>query len=72
MKKLINLTIPVLIAVVWSVLLVTTLQDIGELAAAVAGPSPDLFGPAIQITAEPLAPEVKKAALRVQTDGKVG
>ena len=55
MKKVIELTIPIVVAVAWSVLAVTTLQDVGELAVAVAGPSPDQFGPAIEITPEPVS-----------------
>jgi hypothetical protein len=55
MKKIMELTIPVLIAFTWSVLAISTLQGVGELAAAVAGPSPEQYGPAIQITPEPVS-----------------
>jgi hypothetical protein len=56
MKKVIELTIPVLVALVWGVLAISTLQDVGELAAAVAGPSPEQFGPAMQIgPSEPIS-----------------
>ena len=55
MKKIMELTIPVLVALTWSVLAISTLQGVGELAAAVAGPSPEQYGPAIQITPEPVS-----------------
>ena len=64
MRKLLDLTIPVLVALTWGFLAVTTLQDVGELAAAVAGPSPEKFGPPVQIAPEPTRP-VSRAALRV-------
>jgi len=63
MKKVIELTIPIVVAVTWSVLAVTTLQDIGELAAAVVGPSPELYGPAVEI--RPDAPVSRVHALQV-------
>ena len=64
MKKLIELTIPVLVALTWGVLAVTTLQHVGDLAAAVAGPSPDHYGPPVQITPE-IKPASRRAALHV-------
>ena len=55
MKKVIELTIPVLVALTWGVLAITTLQDVGELAAAIVGPSPEQFGPVIEIGPEPVS-----------------
>lgn len=55
MKKIIELTIPILVAFTWSVLAISTLQGVGDLAAAVAGPSPELYGPAVQITPQPVS-----------------
>ena len=52
MKKVIELTIPIVVAITWSVLAVTTLHEVGALAEAVIGPSPDQFGPAIEINGE--------------------
>ena len=49
MKKVIELTIPIVVAVTWSVLAVTTLHEVGVLAEAVIGPSPEQFGPAVEI-----------------------
>ena len=50
MKKVIELTIPIVVALAWSVLAVATLADIGELSAAVVGPSPEKYGPPVLIT----------------------
>jgi hypothetical protein len=68
MKKVIELTIPILVALAWAVLAVTTLQSVGELAAAVAGPSPDQYGPPVQITPEAGKPVSRRAALHVAPD----
>jgi hypothetical protein len=63
MKKLIELAIPLLVAFTWGVLAVYTLTGVGELAAAVAGPSPEQFGPPVQIG--PSDPRPVSQALRV-------
>ena len=68
MKKLIELTIPVLVALTWGVLAVTTLQHVGDLAAAVAGPSPDRYGPPVRITPASGKPTSRGAALHVAPD----
>jgi hypothetical protein len=66
MRKIFELTIPIVVAITWGILAVTTLQEVGELAAAVAGPSPEQYGPAIEIG--PGEPTSQRHALHV-SDG---
>jgi hypothetical protein len=65
MKKLAELTIPVLVALTWGVLAIATFNDVGELAVALMGPSPESYGPAIEITPEPVS---FRHALQVKPD----
>jgi hypothetical protein len=71
MKKVMELTIPIVVGLAWSVLAIATLSDVGDLAAAIIGPEPSQYGPAVEIRAEehPLSAKLHVAGPR---DGKAG
>jgi hypothetical protein len=69
MKKIFELTIPIVVGLAWGALAIATMTSVGDLAAAVVGPSPSQYGPAVEIRADehPLS-----ARLRVSSEGRAG